>query len=458
VDVIIRGTQSSGEQLYYRVSLLDDQGEPVNVMRNHHYKIIIAGELSFGQKTFADALKASATNNIWVSVSDEVRRVFDNERSLEVAQTYVVVGEEEFDTPNTYDLFYTVSKSGAALAMADKPEVSWLDGNNVAQHNFVHDFDPATGKGTLTVSLLPLGEQQKREGTLVVKFGRLYRNIKVVTVKKQSFTPAWITTNVYGEQAYENVTLMFTVPETCPEELFPMDVLLSADEFDIRTASGMSLPTITSGQPGFGEPNKSGYKYVLTVTGTGMQRVYLETSLTHAVSEIVQVTVEAPHFESLVKTATFQSQTNTRILIHNLRKYVAKTPADEYIYYYQVPQGAERDYVRPLLRSEANYMIKTLDKRFGIKVTSDDLRKAAVSINAEREAVMALMDLQKAVPSVTTGLEIYKAWEKAQLEEPDEIWKNTNGGNSNIGKAHSAGMGSLMNMFIQMKNVKRNIF
>lgn len=338
VDVIIRGTQASGEELYYRVSLLDSEGEPVNVMRNHHYKIIIAGELSYGKKTFNEALSASATNNIWVSVSDEVRRVFDSERSLEVAQTYVVVGEEEFDTPNTYDLFYTVSKSGSDLTMADQPEVTWLDGNNVAQHNFVHDFDPATGEGMLTVSLLPLGDLQKREGTLVVKFGRLYRNIKVVTVKKQSFTPAWITTNVYGEQAYENVTLMFTVPETCPEELFPMDVLLSADEFDIRTASGMSLPTITSGQPGFGEPNKSGYKYVLTVTGTGMQRVYLETSLTHAVSEFVQVTVEAPHFESLVKTATFQSQTNTRILIHNLRKYVANTPADEYIYYYQVPQ------------------------------------------------------------------------------------------------------------------------
>lgn len=95
------------------------------------------------------------------------------------------------------------------------------------------------------------------------------------------------------------------------------------------------------------------------------------------------------------------------------KMYELVTPQDK-LYYYQVPQGAERDYVRPLLRSEANYMIKTLDKRFGVKVTSDDLRKAAVCINAEREAIMALMDLQKAVPAVTTGLEIYKAWEKAQ--------------------------------------------
>ncbi len=88
--------------------------------------------------------------------------------------------------------------------------------------------------------------------------------------------------------------------------------------------------------------------------------------------------------------------------------------AQDKIYYYQVPQGAERDYVRPLLRSEANYMIKTLDKRFGLKVTDEALRRAGKVMNAEREAITALMDLQKTVPAMTTGLEIYKTWENAQ--------------------------------------------
>ena len=97
------------------------------------------------------------------------------------------------------------------------------------------------------------------------------------------------------------------------------------------------------------------------------------------------------------------------------KKMYELVTAQDKIYYYQVPQGAERDYVRPLLRSEANYMIKTLDKRFGVKVEQDAIRQAAKVMNAEREAVMALMDLQKAVPAVTTGMEIYKAWEKAQM-------------------------------------------
>ena len=338
VDIIIRGTQGSGEELYYRVSLLDDEGEPLHIMRNHHYVINIAGELSYGQKDFNSALSASATNNIWVSVSDDVRKVFDNERSLEVDQTYVVVGENQIANPNTYNLTYSISRNGAALTEADKPEVYWQDGNNVAQYNFTHNFDASTGKGQMIITFLPMGDVQKREGTMVVKYGRLYRNIKVITVKEQAFTPAWITTNIYGGSANENVTMMFTIPETCPEELFPMDVLISVNDLDVRTESGMSLPTIIAGQEGYGQDNGIGYKYVLTVERTGIQRVYLETSLTHKVSEYVQVTVEAPHFQSLTKVATFQETTDTRILIHNLRKYVGATPADEYIYYYLVPQ------------------------------------------------------------------------------------------------------------------------
>lgn len=343
VDMIIKGSQDGGEDLYYRISMLDKDGEPLLMMRNHHYIFNIAGKLSFGQKTFAEALTASATNNVWVSVSDDVRKVFDKERTLEVDQTYVVVGEEQIDNPNTYNLYYTVSRvnslgSQVPLTQDDKPEVYWLDGNNVAQHLFTHNFTPSTGRGQLIISFLPMGDLQKREGTLVVKYGKLYRKIKVITVKEQEFVPAWITTNIYGQEKGEDVTMMFTIPETCPEELFPMDVLLSVNDMDIRSESGMMLPTIMAGSEGYGEDNGIGYKYKLTVERAGMQRVYLQTSLKHAVTDQVHVTVEAEHFKSLTKTATFQTATSSRILIHNLRTYVGAMPADEYIYYYLVPQ------------------------------------------------------------------------------------------------------------------------
>ena len=37
---------------------------------------------------------------------------------------------------------------------------------------------------------------------------------------------------------------MFTIPESCPKELFPMNVYLSVGDLDIRNASGMELPVV----------------------------------------------------------------------------------------------------------------------------------------------------------------------------------------------------------------------
>ena len=338
VDFIVKGSQNGGPDLYYRISLIDENGDHVLIMRNHHYTVNIVGDLYYGQPTFQEALEAPATNNVWVSVSDNIAQVQDSRHSLEVENTFVVIGEDEFKEPNTYYLHYTVDNfDGTTPSQA---QVSWMEDNDVALSNFTHTFDASTGKGTIVITLNQMGALQKRDGTLFVKYGRLSRKIKIITVKEQNFEPAWITTNIYGQEAGENVTIMFSIPEDCPAELFPMDVLLSVNDMDIRNASGMVLPVIREGDSRYGEDNGIGYKYVMTVTEPGMQRAYLKTILDHtqADEQTVQVTVEAPHFRSLSKTATFQSAVDARILIHNLSSYVGAMPADEYIYYYLVPQ------------------------------------------------------------------------------------------------------------------------
>lgn len=336
IDFIVKGSHGDGEELYYRISLIDEEGNHVMIMRNHHYTVNIVGDLYYGKPTFEEALEAPATNNVWVSVSDNIAEVQDSEYSLAVEKTSVVIGEEEFHTPNTYYLHYTLKAlKGQALTQAD---VAWMEGNNVALHAFSHTFDASTGQGTIIITLNDMDGLQKREGTLTVKKGRLSRRIKVVTVKEQSFEPAWITTNIYGVGTGENVTMMFTIPEECPQELFPMDVLISVNDLDVRNESGMSLPVINASDEGYGQDNGLGYKYVLTVTGTGKQRVYLETILEQHTGDAVEVTIEAKHFASLTKVATFQSQVDQWILLHSLRSFSATQPADEVIYYHMVAQ------------------------------------------------------------------------------------------------------------------------
>ena len=79
------------------------------------------------------------------------------------------------------------------------------------------------------------------------------------------------------------------------------------------------------------------------------------------------------------------------------------------IYFYQVGQGADREYVRPLIKSEVAYLIKEIKKRFGIDITEDGIREAAGLVNAERETILDLMAIQRSVPAAAWGKEIFQA-------------------------------------------------
>ena len=362
-----------GENKYYRVMLMDENGEYIPIMRNHSYEIRIDGELSYGQDTFEAALTSAATNNVWILISDSIKEVQDSEYVLSVDETHVTLSDI---TNPVYSLYYDFGRvDGTAITASDDvPQVMWLDGNNVARQSFTNNYlipgsagyvgDGKKAEGEIIIELLPLGTEEKREGTLLIKKGAVQRKIKITTLPVQEFVPAWITTNVYGQGVKEKVTMMFTIPETFPAEMFPMEVTVSVNDLDVRNESGMVLPVIRRDDARYGKDvyvlgsgetdvfkstdtagnakDPIGYKYVLTVDAPGVQRLYFETILPHEPvgSELgyVDVTVEADHFMPVTKRATFQNESDQYILIHNLRSYAAEEPADEVIYFYLVPQ------------------------------------------------------------------------------------------------------------------------
>lgn len=353
VSVIIRGHlpgETDNDDLYYRALLLDNKGEQLLIKRNFHYSLNITGALSYGQKTFEAATTAPATNNVWISISDEVKSVEDNKYILTVDKTSYILDEEY--AGNTYTLTYSLKgKNGTTVTEADEPTISWLDGNRVAGPSIGHSFTVTngTGEGEIRISLLPLGNNEKLEGTLLVKKGKLQRKIKVITIKKQEFIPAWVGTQVYGsvngsdKDSRAHVTVMFTIPETCPEELFPLRVLVSTNELDVRSAAGVALPVINDGDEGYGEPNGIGYKYVYIADAPGVQRIYFENVLNHSGTDEGTVKIEAEHFTTVNKTFKY-SANQYSITVEGLNEYDAQNPSeeifpkDEVIYYRLVPQ------------------------------------------------------------------------------------------------------------------------
>ena len=357
VSIIIRGT-AAGEnaEKYYRIMLVDKNGEQILVRRNHHYKLNIAGPLSYGQETFEEALTAAATNNVWISISDDVNEVENQNYILSVAETYVVIDADEIGTEK-FQLKYTLTgKKGTQITDADRPEITWIE-NSVARQTIDNAFtiEAGVGNGTILLSLLPLGDNEKLEGTLLVKHGQLQRKIRVITVKKQSFTPSWVGTALYNDlndtdptQGRPHVTVMFTVPESCPEELFPMKVYISVNELDIRAESGMALSVVREGDKEWyssGDiPTEPDYKYVYTVEKPGVQRVYFENILEQDAGYTGTLYIEAEHFETMTRTFAFTDHTRT-ITVEGLKAYSANTndnpdgfSRDEYVLYRLVPQ------------------------------------------------------------------------------------------------------------------------
>ena len=334
VSVILRGKpQGSNEELYYRVMILDTDGEQMMIRRNHHYKLNIQGRLTYGSKTFSEALSAPATNNVWVAVDDWVTEVSYDGVTLAVDQTSVVLGEDK--AGSSLELGYSVTADDAANRT--EAEVSWIPGNTVALHKFNHTFNASTGRGLITLQLLEMGSNPMLEGTLMVKKGRLHRTIKVTLIKTQKFTPVWTATQIYGGEVGELATLKFNVPQDFP--FFPFNVYVSVNSLDARTATtGRVLPVVREGEDQwYGIDNGLGYKYIYTVTEPGPQRIYLHNVLKHEEGGRDNVMLEAEFFETVTKEFVYATHQNA-ISVAGLNEQRISGVTDEPIYYMLVPR------------------------------------------------------------------------------------------------------------------------
>ncbi len=423
VSVILRGLNEgeTGEGKFYRVLLQDDQGNPIPVRRNHHYILNVSGKLKNGKDTFNEALDAPATNNIWVSIDPTIRevagpiKVGDNYVNyiLKVHQTAYVVTGDESDSKKQITVFYDLSrKDGTPLTTAEKPEISWVDASQDVANNKVDSFDDgapltADGKeweagsgkekynGHSVLTLNAMAGEPIRRGTLLVKFGLLQRTIEVVTVREQHFKPTWVSTQVFGsvdvddKDSRAHVTVMFNVPKTTPKELFPMKVWISVNNLDLRSGAGEPLPIVKKGDSEYGgedigrydpdgeisETNPAiGYKYVYEIEkpeDAGTQRVYFENILNEKDTDVDYVTIEADHFITVTKTATFSGEATYSIASDDKMKKTGATaedgvnnifsfdmdglsgrPTDENIRYYLVPQKINAPVVFDLVLKE----------------------------------------------------------------------------------------------------------
>ncbi len=355
ISVIIKGhaaDKSEADDKYYRVVLQNPDGSNFMIRRNHHYNIKITGMLTYGQDSFEKALTAPASNNAWISIDEWVNEISDGVETLWVEQTsYVLSSDIYAGTDWTFPYKYTKNSVGDSVA----PTVTWID-NNVAYNNITNNYNTTTGEGTVTLRLYPMYEGNEQQvGTLLIKHGKLQRKISVYIIRTQHFTPSWISSQIYGV-ADEHVTLMFSVPETCPDALFPFTVLVSVNHLDVRSDSGEQLPVYIKGEEGYFGADWEGinYKYAYTVTAPGKHRLHMRSILKHQDGDIESVHLEANFFETITKNAIFSGydHTHRRIFVDNLQSYGNQYADDEELYYMLVPQKRAHPLVFTIMLQE----------------------------------------------------------------------------------------------------------
>ncbi len=339
ISVIIKGhkpNETEADDKYYRVVMQNSDGGNFMIRRNHHYNITITGALTYGQDTFEKALTAPASNNAWISIDEWVNEISDGVETLWVEQTsYVLSSDQYAGTDWTFPYKYTNKNGNSA------PEITWID-NNVAYSNITNNYNTSTGEGTVTLRFYPMYDgNEQQAGSLLIKHGKLQRKININIIRTQHFTPSWISSQVYGV-AEEKVTLMFTVPETCPEALFPFTVLMSVNHLDIRSESGQQLPIYIKGEEGYfgADWEDIDYKYAYTVTEPGKHRLHMKSILKHEDDDTEPVHIEANFFETITKEVVFSGHNDThrRIFVENLHLYESLYAQDEELYYMLVPQ------------------------------------------------------------------------------------------------------------------------
>lgn len=342
VSVILKGRgQGDAESKYYRVLIQDNEYKTMLIRRDHSYNIHIRGKLSPGYESLSKALEGTPVNNVYLTVDNEITTLNDGSHILSVTPTdSVLLGTATDTEQQTFTFTYTYQKAKDAPAETANVEkgdvkVAWSNvgggSQNVAQAKFEKEenIDNGVLTGKITLTLLPMGDETQREGTLTVQAGRLMRTVKVITVQQQKFVPTWVSSEVWNgkdESAGQGFTLMFTIPETVPEELFPFDVLVSAPDMDVLSSTGMQLDVITkTSDPerygkdiafidedklALGKP--IGYKFICPVTAPGVQRIYFRTTFDRMIQD--QVTLENPYFETVEHPYSFTDQSRNTIV------------------------------------------------------------------------------------------------------------------------------------------------
>ena len=306
---------------YYKLMIVHDQSNPYKIIRNHRYifNFHSAPPTTLGYATFEEAKNGVAANNVWVSIDNELPSIGDGTSALTIEGETTRIYTERKDE--------VINFTCTGGITSDQVTATWLSNEGLASSDLNLQYDPATGQGSVTVSLNEIADTPQY-GTLQIKAGKYQRTIQIVYLNKFDFAPVWTSSSV-PRRSGEPVSIVFNIPDTYPEELFPVECKISCNLFDANTNNQLE---VIEEKTAFTIDGKEvvrdwDYKYVYKADKPGLHRVDFKTLMNSypdnpddagEENEVLTWFLEAPYFNTIERTINMVDSTyaDQKIIIY----------------------------------------------------------------------------------------------------------------------------------------------
>ena len=276
---------SSGK--YFKIQFLDSDKKPYIIERNYIYKVVIKKFDSSvsGSSSFADALKAVPSNNIYAEVLKESTTISDGTNTLTVTPLFHILTT----TGSSYTGTITFSANYWAGSTLKNGSISISKGNDA--HNYLASV-PSTSNGTVSVSVNVPGSISKLDSAMViVNAGVLSRTVTIYISKQYSFEPA--TGFAYSAVGDQGI-LKFNIPSDFPASLYPIKCKIKAE--DLNPVNGNGQPQM------FLQQENGSYYYIYEATTSGLKSLTFKTTR----KTVTDPTIENDYFAK----GTFEMTSN----------------------------------------------------------------------------------------------------------------------------------------------------
>ena len=306
---------------YYKLMIVDSNSNPYKIIRNHRYifNFHSAPPSTLGYATFEEAKNGVAANNVWVSIDNELPSIGDGTSSLTIeGETTRIYTEKKDEVIN-----FTCTEG----ITSDQVTATWISNEGLANSNLNLQYNATTGKGSVTVSLNEIADTPQY-GTLQIKAGKYPRIIQIVYLNKFSFAPVWTSSSV-PRKSGEPVSIVFNIPDTYPEELFPVECKISCNLFDANTNNQLEVIEEETAFTINGTEivRDWDYKYVYKADKPGLHRVDFKTLIDDYstnpedpsdADDVLTWFLEAPYFNTIQRTINMvdEAYADQKIIIY----------------------------------------------------------------------------------------------------------------------------------------------